>query len=351
MKEQVSTGLGIMSGTSLDGIDIALCELTCQNGVWHYSIVDAETYAYQEKWQKRLAGSRRLSGLGLCALSNDWARLASDNIHDFCEKYDLHPGYIASHGHTVFHQPEKKITLQIGNGAVMAANTGKPVICDFRSQDVELGGQGAPLVAIGDKLLFREYKYCLNLGGFANISFGNAARRIAFDVCPCNIVLNYLAGRKGLKFDMNGKIAENGKVIPGILENLNNLPYYGEDKPKSLGLEWAEKNIFPLLEGHTSVDLLRTFTEHIAYQIARIINRHGSGKVLVTGGGAYNIFLLSRIRALTTSDIIVPEKKLVDYKEALIFAFLGLLRIQGKINVLASVTGAKHDHSSGCLYG
>jgi anhydro-N-acetylmuramic acid kinase len=276
--------------------------------------------------------------------------LASKHIADFCQEHKLKPGFLASHGHTIFHQPNKKITLQIGDGAVMAANTGITVVCDFRSQDVELGGQGAPLVPIGDKLLFSDYKYCLNLGGFANISYDQNNERKAFDVCACNVVLNHLSKKAEMEYDIGGLMAKEGKIISDLLEKLNKLEYYSHPYPKSLGIEWAERSVFPLLKEHDIADLLRTYTEHIALQLSIITEDNGKGNILVTGGGAKNGFLIERINALGKSSCIIPEEKLIDYKEALVFALLGLLRIQGNVNVLASVTGSKYDHSSGCIY-
>ncbi len=344
------SGIGIMSGTSLDGMDIAFSTFRRINDGWDYKIKEAMTCNYSSEWQQRLSGSRNLSGYDMSILSRDWARLASHNIIEFCSDHSLKPSFIASHGHTVFHQPENKLTLQIGDGAVIAAKTGILVVCDFRSQDVELGGQGAPLVPAGDKLLFGEYKYCLNLGGFANISYDKNGIRKAFDVCACNVILNYLSQKKGLDFDKNGTVARSGLIIFDLLKKLNALDYYKQPEPKSLGIEWAEKYVFPMMHGHNIADLLRTYTEHIAIQLANITKNHGQGDILVTGGGAKNDFLLERINALSNSFCVIPDDKLIDYKEALIFAFLGLQRIQGNINVLASVTGAKYDHSSGCLY-
>jgi anhydro-N-acetylmuramic acid kinase len=273
-------------------------------------------------------------------------------IRDFIGEYGLSPGFIASHGHTVFHDPAAGITLQIGNGEEIAGKCGIMVVNDFRSQDVGFGGQGAPLVPVGDRLLFGQYDACLNLGGIANISYEENGRRMAFDICPANMVLNMLAGRAGKAYDDRGMMAKRGSVITELLEELESLPYYAKKGARSLGREWVEGAVFPLIGkyGNYSIpDLLATFTEHIAKRTGTAYSQHGK-KMLVTGGGAHNDQLVSRIRHHSAAGIILPDPLIIDYKEALVFAFLGLLRIKGINNVLASVTGAPHDHCAGRIH-
>ncbi|MCG8576688.1 MAG: anhydro-N-acetylmuramic acid kinase, partial [Flavobacteriales bacterium] len=263
--------------------------------------------------------------------------------------------FVASHGHTVHHRPDEGITIQIGDGELMAKELGLKVVNDFRIDDVRLVGQGAPLVPLGDKLLFHEYDACLNLGGIANISFDNAENvRLAFDICPANLPLNKLAEERfKLAYDESGKLAEKGIVLTGLLQELNDLEFYQSNGPKSLGIEWLNQYFYPLINQYSKEkgeDLLATIVEHEAEQIAQIIQQNQLPKILVTGGGAYHNFLIDRIREKTKVNVIVPENQLVDFKEALVFAFLGLLRIKGRINTYSSVTGASKDSSGGKIW-
>lgn len=253
---------------------------------------------------------------------------------------------VASHGHTIFHAPHLGMTLQIGHPAGIAAVMNCPVVADFRSVDVVLGGQGAPLVPVGDHLLFPAYDACLNLGGIANVSLEQAS--IAFDICPVNTILNYLSQQLGLDYDPEGENAARGVLDKQVLRSMNGLDYYKKSPPKSLGMEWVEKEIFPLLIDLSVADALRTSVEHLAYQIGK--NLPAGQRILVTGGGAHNVFLMDRIRALSESKIIVPTKEIVDFKEALIFAFLGVLRWRKEVNTRCLVTGATRDSIGGCVY-
>jgi anhydro-N-acetylmuramic acid kinase len=264
----------------------------------------------------------------------------------------LKPDFIASHGHTIFHQPGRKLTSQIGKGSAIAAETRLPVVCDFRSLDVALGGQGAPLVPVGDMLLFSSYTCCLNLGGFANISYDESGRRIAFDICPANIVLNHFASQLHKACDENGDLARQGSLHQPMLDTLNNLPFYRMKPPKSLGKEWVLSEIHPVLQQFDLPveDKLRTFVEHIAVQIAFAIRTDDSASMLVTGGGAFNSFLIERICEKTALRVMLPDLLTINFKEALIFAFLGVLRWREEINCLSSYTGADSDNIGGAVY-
>jgi len=343
--------IGVMSGTSLDGLDIACCFFTEQNGQWSYCIEQAETIAYDNTFRNKLRNAGQLDGAALTLLSNEFGRKVGAEVNSFCEKHSLSPQLVASHGHTVFHQPGNKMTLQIGSGAEIAALTHITTVCDFRSKDVALGGQGAPLVPIGDKLLFAEYKYCLNLGGFANISFEAAGKRVSFDVCPVNIVLNQLCQEAGKEFDENGEMGKKGEVNVALLQQLNDLAYYKKPFPKSLGKEWVDKEVMPLLTKYDLPvqDKLRTFYEHIAQQLASCCKQENAS-LLLTGGGAHNGLLRQLIEQHCKVKVIVPAKQTIDFKEALIFAFLGVLRIREENNSLASVTGASTDSIGGAVY-
>ena len=337
-----------MSGTSLDGIDLAEIIFDYSEAKWNFEIVNAETVPYSSFWKSELREAINYSKEKLERLDFKYTEKLSEEISKFIKKHNiLEIDAVCSHGHTIQHRPEIGLTYQIGNLPRISKMLGHTVVCDFRVQDVELGGQGAPLVSIGDRLLFAEYDYCLNLGGFANCSFEKNGERIAFDVCPVNTILNRYAEKLGKDFDENGNFAKSGTVDESLLQQLNSLKFYSENPPKSLGLEWVKENIFPLLEASkiSSEDILRTFTEHIAIQLANQFEKAAS--VLLTGGGAYNSFLIERLKDLASVEVIIPSPEIVEYKEALIFGLLGVLKLRGDVNCLASVTGAEKDHSSG----
>lgn len=343
--------LGLMSGTSLDGLDI--CHASFQKddlGQWQFRILNASTFPYTEVWENRLRNATQLSAEELYELNSEYGFYLGEKANEFIKEYSLkNIDLIASHGHTVFHQPQKRFTVQIGDGRAIKLLTNLPVVYDFRSQDVLMGGNGAPLVPIGDELLFSEYDACLNIGGFSNISFKEKGHRIAFDICPVNIVLNHFAKKVGKDFDENGNLARTGKVDHALLSKLNSLPFYQEKPPKSLGMEWVAENILPHLENENSIDVLATFTEHAAIQVAEVLNRNAIQKIVFTGGGTYNTYFLERIKTKTETQIIVPEEEIINFKEALIFAFMGVLRVNNEINILSSATGSSENHCSGIV--
>jgi anhydro-N-acetylmuramic acid kinase len=346
--------IGLMSGTSLDGLDIAYCSFE-KNRSWTYTIIKAETLPYTSKWKAKLTASYKKKPGEISDINFEFGKFIGKEVVKFIKANKIFPDLISSHGHTVFHQPDQGITVQIGDGKTISYLCKLPVVCDFRSGDMALGGQGAPLVPIADKLLFSEYKYCLNLGGFANISFDDLkGKRIAFDICPVNMILNALANKLGKGFDKGGKIASKGKVDSVLLKKLNRLAFYRSTPPKSLGREWVEKKFFPILDGHRASvqDKARTVCEHIAVQIASIVNTKESSRhkrILVTGGGAYNQFLIKRISSLSKPKVILPDDQTIQFKEAMAFAFLGVLRMRNEINILKSVTGAIQDSSGGTI--
>lgn len=338
--------IGLMSGTSADGLDV--CAVTFNGNAFH--ILRAETYSYTSQQQHTLLNANKLSALELAQLDVDFGKFCGQRVHEFTEKHQIHANYVASHGQTVFHTPNTRLTLQIGSGAHIAAQSGISTICDFRSLDLAHGGQGAPLVPIGDELLFPEYTYCLNIGGFANVSTVHNGKRIAWDVCPSNIVLNHFAQLSGQAYDSNGTLGRQGSVHEALLRNLNAIAYYAKESPKSLGCEWVEGNITPLLAKYdiSNADKMRTYYEHCAFQIGTALK--GKGNTLCTGGGVHNALLMELIQSHTESTLVIPDALLIDYKEALIFAYLGYLRTQNKPNCLASVTGADKDVCGGAIY-
>lgn len=347
--------IGLMSGSSLDGIDLVDVDFW-NDGKWHFEIVAKDNVDYDEKWRKNLADAFYYDKNQLQNIDYQYGALLGKTTRQFIEKYNLHPEIVASHGHTIFHRPQEHYTLQIGDGQALANECGVTVINDFRTEDVLKGGQGAPLVPIGDKLLFADYPICLNIGGIANVSYDVDGQRIAYDICIANQALNYLANRLSLPYDKDGQIAHKGNLDNQLLTTLNSHSFYLQKYPKSLGREFFEENIKPLLEKRDDIaDMMATFVEHIAMQIAASIADvktmcTSSLPLLITGGGAKNKYLVERIQAHTQHRVVVPSDNIIDYKEALVFAFLGLLRNRNEINVLHSVTGAPSDSSSGKVF-
>ncbi|EPR74153.1 Anhydro-N-acetylmuramic acid kinase [Winogradskyella psychrotolerans RS-3] len=340
--------IGVMSGTSLDGIDLIYATYDVDTN-WDFKIHYAETIKYSTQWKTVLGGLVNQSMNQLQAIDSEYSEYLATVISTFIKTYKIEDiDFISSHGHTALHQPQQGLTYQIGNQQILADILNKNVICDFRVEDVQLGGQGAPLVPIGDRLLFNNFNYCLNLGGFANVSFDYKNERIAYDICPVNIVLNHYVAKLNLEFDDKGQLASTGKVNKDLLLQLNALHYYREQPPKSLGLEWVDINIFPLIESYNlkTEDILRTFVEHVAIQISNVLVEKNT-RVLITGGGVYNSFLIDRLKHFSIVEIVIPQNEIIEFKEALIFGLLGVLKKRNEINCLKSVTGAKRNHSSG----
>tara|TARA_Y100000589_G_scaffold48795_1_gene40754 strand:- start:6883 stop:7944 length:1062 start_codon:yes stop_codon:yes gene_type:complete len=340
--------IGVMSGTSLDGIDIAKCIFDKSKG-WNYKIEKAVTVKYSSKWKSILNNLHLKSKKEIYDTDIKYAKLIGDEINNFLKNDKSDIDFISSHGHTIFHEPQKKVTLQIGNGQIIANTTKIKTISNFRKLDIDLGGQGAPLVPIGDYYLYKDYKYCLNIGGFANVSIKRNKNIIAFDICPANIILNYLASKADLEFDDCGKIGMAGQVDTNFLNKLNQLNYYKRRNPKSLSREWVEKEILtmPEIDILKNEDLFATLYEHIGFQIGRVLKDEST---CVTGGGAKNTYLCQQIKKYSKSKIIIADKINLDFKEAMIFGFLGLLKSRDEINCLKSVTGASKNCSSGEIH-
>ena len=343
--------IGLMSGSSLDGIDLVDVDFW-NDGKWHIEIVAKDNYDYDDDWRKKLSDAFYYDKNQLQNIDYQYGKLLGQVTKQFIDKFNLKPEFVASHGHTIFHKPQEHYTLQIGDGQALANECGITVINDFRTEDVLKGGQGAPLVPIGDKLLFSDYPICLNIGGIANVSYDVDSQRIAYDICIANQALNYLANRLSMPYDKDGLIAHSGLIDNKLLTTLNSHPFYSQKYPKSLGREFFEENIKPLLENRDDIaNLMATFVEHIAIQIGEsVMTFPETSQLLITGGGAKNKFLVERIQAHTKHHVVVPSDDIIDYKEALVFAFLGLLRSRNEINVLKSVTGAESDSSSGKIF-
>jgi len=358
----VYRAIGLMSGSSLDGLDIAFVEFREQAGKWSYEIKNAECIPYDDEWKLKLRNAITLSAAAYQQLHADYGHLLGRSVNEFISKHNLQyqVSLIASHGHTTFHVPALRMTAQLGDGAAIAAETSLPVVTGLRSMDIAFGGQGAPIVPIGEKWLLGGHDYFLNLGGIANLS-ANKERYAAFDVCPANRVLNMLASDTGKEFDEGGEMASRGNISELLLDELNSLDYYKLTGPKSLANDFGTDVVYPIVKnsGVSINDQLRTYVEHIAVQIQNSIQAFGFGPrasgsaMLVTGGGALNKFLVQRIKErLKDLDIAVtiPDEQLINFKEALIMAFIGVLRWRQETNVLSSVTGAERDSINGALW-
>ncbi len=346
---EIPTVIGVMSGSSLDGIDLALCRFEPDGAHWSFTIKKAETVPMPATLRTRLLHATGADALELARLHRDMGITIGTACKDFQKGTDA--ALIASHGHTIFHQPGEGLTLQIGSGAHIAALSGLPVVCDFRTMDVALGGQGAPLVPFGEQMLFPAHRAFVNLGGIANLSVHTDGKVIGYDVCPCNQALDLLAQEAGMAYDADGALARSGTVLPALLESLNALPFYRQAPPRSLGREWFDEQLKPLIAGPAPPkDRLRTVVEHIAALVAGELARQGARSALFTGGGAHNSFLIARIAALGTARPDLPSAQLINCKEALIFAFLGLMRWRSQVNTLASVTGASRNSIGGAVY-
>lgn len=353
MTQQTYNTIGVMSGTSLDGVDLAHIQFTISGNKWNFNLLECETVSYSQEWVNTLKTAVAFSQEQLETLNKDYTLLLGNIISDFIQRHKIENlDAVCSHGHTILHQPQNGFTLQIGNLPEIAKIVNHKVVCDFRVQDVQLGGQGAPLVPIGDRILFPDYEYCLNLGGFSNVSYEESSIRLAFDISPVNTVLNFYANQLDLDYDDKGIISKSGNLQPELFNKLNALDFYQKTFPKSLGFEFVKETVLPLIESFEipAEDKMHTFSEHIAYQIG-VALKVKQGKLLITGGGAYNDFLLQRIQFhLPEMQIVIPDNKILEFKEALIFGLLGVLKLRGEVNTLSSVTGARHDHSSGVTY-
>lgn len=361
--------IGLMSGSSLDGLDIACVDFLHSTDQWSFEILHAETIPYSNEWMHRLAHAHELDARSYLLLHTSYGRYLGECVNLFLEKYQLkieQIDLIASHGHTVFHEPWNRMTGQIGDGAAICAQTGLSVVSDLRALDVAYGGQGAPIVPIGEKYLFSQYRLLLNLGGIANMT--DQKYHIAFDICPANRILNKLMSEYLQKeYDENGQYAAQGTINEDLLTQLNQLDYYEKFYPKSLANAFGLEIVYPIVTSKeaTIYDLLRTYVEHIVQQICRsiqmIIDRekqdsstYAGCQMLVTGGGAHNQYLFQCLQKQLADkfgiEVQYPERNVVDFKEALIMAWIGLLRAENKPNVLVSVTGAKIDSIGGAFW-
>jgi anhydro-N-acetylmuramic acid kinase len=362
----VYRAVGLMSGSSLDGLDIAFAHLHENAGKWSFEIIKADCYEYDEEWKMKLRAATKLNAMDYQLLHTDYGHYLGEQVNRFIDDNNLQyqVKLIASHGHTTFHMPEKKMTAQLGDGAAIAAVTGINVISDLRAMDIALSGQGAPIVPIGEKLLFNDYDFFLNIGGITNISYKENEKFIAFDVCPANSILNKLANEAGNEFDNGGQMAAQGNINQQLLAILNAQEYYSHAYPKSLANSFGIEIIYPIIKesGCTIEDSLRTYVEHITQQIKNATEKlsttdhsfaEKNHKLLCTGGGAFNRLLIEQLKnKLQESgvEVILPDENIIKYKEALIMALIGVLRWREESNVLASVTGASRNSIGGTVW-
>jgi anhydro-N-acetylmuramic acid kinase len=354
--------IGLMSGSSLDGLDIVFASFTEQAGTWTFELLAADCYEYNSEWKEKLQSAVSLPALEYQLLHVAYGHYLGEQVNRFIDENNLHfkVGLVSSHGHTTFHVPLKKMTAQLGDGASIAAETGLPVVSDLRALDLAFGGQGAPIVPIGEKLLLSDYNLFLNIGGIANISFNLPDQYIAYDICPANRVLNLIAGLAGKEYDEGGEMAATGEINKPLLQKLNDLEYYRQPYPKSLANDFGTDEVFPLVNssGLSHNDALRTYVEHIVQQIKSAVVKNekqqaAGARLLVTGGGAFNHFLMKRLSEElkpVNVEVVVPDENIIKYKEALVMALIGVLRWRQEYNILSSVTGAQRNSIGGAVW-
>lgn len=357
--------IGLMSGSSLDGLDLAYCRFDLEGGTISWELLAQECVPFDPKWTMRLKKLYSQDALTFVKTHTYFGHYMGELVGDFVQKHGAKPDFVASHGHTVFHEPEARMTFQIGDGAALAVACGLPTISNFRQHDVALGGEGAPLAPIADKYLFAGYDFYLNIGGIANLSANVNGDMIAFDVCAANTLLNFVAAQIGLDYDRDGRLASNGQVREFLLDDLNNDYHYRNPYPKSISNKWVQSRMVPVLirTRMSPEDKARTVCEHISLQISSsvsmIIQRENIDsrrfKMLATGGGALNRYLMNNIQEVFEHDgleveLVLPSPEIIKFKEAILMAFMGVLRLTNTPNVLSSVTGAAQNNIGGAFY-
>lgn len=358
-----------MSGSSLDGLDLACVEFevdTADNNQLAWRLLAGQTLPFTPEWIEILQKLPQANALDFCKTHAQLGHYFGKLTKQFLEAHQLTPDYIASHGHTIFHYPQEGFTVQIGDGAAIAATTGISVISEFRTMDVALGGQGAPLAPLADKFILPGNDFYVNIGGIANISCNIDGKFIAYDTSAANQILNNLAHAIGLEYDDKGSMAASGAVDEELLKQVNQHSYYQQPYPKSLDNGWVLQNVLPIfLQNKASInDKLATAVEHTAQQlvfaIQEIIKKENfvktAYKMVATGGGVFNDFLIQRIQyhlnkaTLAHVELTLPDTDMIKFKEAILMALMGLRRIENLSNSIATVTGASRDSSNGAVY-
>lgn len=352
--------IGLTSGTSLAGLDIVFVALTEVRGKWTYELKAAERLAYTSEWEEKLGGAAALPARDYFLLHSEYGHFIGHAVNQFIAQHQLDHKvhFITSHGHTVFHVPAQKMTAQLGDGAAIAAVTGISVISDLRSVDVALGGKGAPVLPVAEQLLFPDYHYRVNLAENATIAAQPDGQLIAFDVCPCNYVLDTLAGLLGRPFDEEGKLAAGGVTDQGLLDALNGLAFYNEQYPRTLTSKFGTGTILPMIQQQqlSTQGKLNTYIHHIAAQVAAAVQQltpseEGAAyNLLLTGGGARNTYLVETIRTILQPLNVTVTVQEEPFRNALMIALLGALRWRQEPNALSAVTGAEKDSVGGALW-
>ncbi len=358
--------VGLMSGSSLDGIDLSYCSYSTSGDAFDWELLNHATYPIPDTWKSRLLHLPEQSAKTFVKTHTYFGHFLSEVINDFIERQKITPDFIASHGHTIFHEPNKRFTTQIGCGAAIATQTGLPVINDFRIQDISINGEGTPLAPAADLFLFEGYDFYLNLGGIANLTAKTVDQLVAFDVCPANQLLNFLANQINLAYDKDGILAKSGQLLPALMERLRDFEYYRMSYPKSLDNSWIKKEVLSIFQQFEEPvqDKLHTTCKFIAEEITNSLStviqslkmgKNNHYKLLATGGGTFNEFLLECIVESNTKgnlpiEVVLPEKEIIDFKEAILMGLLGVLRVQNRPNCFASVTGAKYDTIGGIVH-
>lgn len=348
-----------MSGSSLDGLDIGIIDIIKKGNELSYEVIRCDTIEYSTEWKKSLTSLPNASAKELANNDMAYSRYMSELIRSFLKEEDQ-IDYVSLHGHTLFHEPENGFTYQLGNGGVLSARLGLPVVCDFRSKDIGLGGKGTPLAPIVDSYFYNEYEVLINLGGICNLTFLSKKETIAWDVCPCNQLLNFLSEKMNLAYDKDGLIARNGKLNLDFLNILEKNPYYSEKYPKSLDNQYIKQNIIRELDSYTIPleDQLHTTCIFVARQIKAAIQMAVKSlevawpeKILITGGSAHNAFLIQCIKEHCAPSVVsIPDETIINYKEIILMALCAYLRVNNQENTLSEVTGSSRNSIGGAIY-
>jgi anhydro-N-acetylmuramic acid kinase len=346
--------LGAMSGSSLDGLDLAICSFTDQS---IFTIHNSTTIELPLDLRTKLKNFSTLNAFQIADLDAYFALFSAHSIRDFTNNWIGGISLVVSHGHTLYHNPANAVSWQIGNGGIIAAVTGIDTLCDLRVQDVALGGQGAPLAALVDLNLFKDYTGLLNLGGIANITINQSNTVYSWDISPCNQVFNHLAQKEGKEFDKGGSIARSGKILMELIHKWQENTYFSQMPPKSMDNTWVKENYIKEID---KIDqpvkiLMASFAEFVAIQLSKDLKSLdlNPGKILVTGGGAFNAHFISRLKVHLSPlnwVVEVAEESLINYKEAMLMAYMGHRYINKKTNTISTATGAEKDLISGALY-
>lgn len=364
MPEKTYRVLGLLSGSSLDGADLAVCSFSVDpltpTKLLSWNIHLARTIPYPQEWITRFKNLPGASARDLVLADTELGHYYGVLINQLLKEHSITVDLISSHGHTIFHFPELKTTTQIGDGAAIVSETGIDTVTQLRSVDVAFAGEGAPLAPLGDRYLYPGYTYYLNLGGIANVTAYQDEKIIAFDICPCNQIFNALAETIGQDFDRDGAIAASGNLNHPLLARLQDDDYLIKPYPKSLDNTWSQEHqVKQAIQWDARLeDKMNTAVEFVALEIAKACRQLTQPEssterptLFCTGGGALNAHLISRIAFHCPEiELVLPSRKIIEFKEVSFIALAGLFRCLRVPNLYASVTGAPSDTINGALY-